>query len=119
MVEMMAVIFIIGLLMATVTVAVLKHLERARKTTTGASMMKIKEAVQMYKMYKGRYPDSLSVLVPEYIEEESKLKDGWKNDFYYSVPGDHGEFDLISGGSDGDINTPDDNVNVWKMDDIN
>ena len=115
MIEMLAVLVIIGLIVTVVTAATLNHVKKARKTTTMASMVKIKEAIQMYKMYETKYPDSLSDLIPEYIEKQAGLKDGWGNKYEYSPQGDDGPFDLISGGSDGDVSSPEDNINIWKI----
>ena len=113
--EMLAVLVIIGLIVTMVTAATVKHVARARKTTTRASLVKVKEAVQMYKMEKGSYPAALSDLVPDYIESAEQLRDAWKHEFHYVTPGETHPFDLFSGGPDGDPNSVEDNISVWKL----
>jgi general secretion pathway protein G len=113
--EILAVLFIIGLIAAIVAAATLSHIDRATYDTTKASMLQIKQQLQIYKMYQKKYPVELRELIPEYIEDESALKDGWGNDFYYQAPGDSHDFDLISGGSDGDSNTMEDNIDIWTI----
>lgn len=115
MVEMLAVLVIIGLIATIVTTAAVGHVQRARITTTQASMVKIKEAIQEYKMYKHAYPESLQALVPDFINADSSIQDAWDNNFYYTVPGEEREFDLISGGPDRDVNTTEDNINIWTL----
>jgi len=115
MVEMLAVLVIIGLIVTIVAGAVVKHVEGARETTTKASMVKIKEAIQVYKMSNHAYPDNLEALVPDCIDADSSIQDAWENDFYYTVPGEEREFDLISGGPDEDVNTTEDNISIWDL----
>ena len=117
MVEMLAVLVIIGLIVTIVAGAAVSHVGKARITTTKASIVKIKEAIQTYKMYKHKYPDTLEELVPEYIAEDSSLLDAWENKFEYASPGDERDFDLISGGPDRDVNTPEDNISIWSLKD--
>jgi len=51
----------------------------------------------------------------EIMQKDISLMDVWDNAFYYAVPGKKEDFDLISGGEDGDIKTPEDNINVWDI----
>ncbi len=75
-------------------------------------------ALKNYKKDNGNYPSTeqgLKALVEQpaignipknwrqggYLEKGTELKDPWGNDFIYSSPGAHGDFDLTSLGADG------------------
>jgi hypothetical protein len=70
---------------------------------TWNDMQKIIALLQLFFDDKGRYPttqEGLSVL-KDYGELVSQ--DAWGNDFIYTCPGLHGDFDLISTGADGKL----------------
>lgn len=116
LVEIMVVISIIGLVMAMVTVNVMKRFEKAKIQTTGTQMKAIEQALEQYYLDNGNYPSSdqgLAVLEQgEYIKKVPK--DPWKRDFVYVSPGTEGNpFEISSGGPDKQEGTEDD-IKSWE-----
>ena len=116
MVELMAVLVIIGLLAGVVAINVLGKIDKAKVTTTKTSLKMLHNAVIQFKLDTGRFPteeEGLSVLVtppsdvtnyPEggYLETTEVSKDGWKNEFIYQLYPESGKpFVIISYGADG------------------
>lgn len=115
MVELMAVLVIIGLLAAVVVRNFMGQTERARVTTTKASLRMLDEAVLSFKMDTGRYPteeEGLLVLIeppmdvenyPQggYLRTKELPRDGWGNDFVYvPYPESGQQYEIISYGAD-------------------
>jgi len=115
LIELTAVLVIIGLLMAGAAIAVPGYLKRARTRVTKTSMNTIKTTINTYSADNaGSAPASLSALIPSYLDPGADL-DAWERPFYYNTPGQTQLFDLISAGPDGEFQTADD-INVWTMD---
>ena len=86
------------------------NLDKSRVKSTKAQLVSVKNAVQQYYMDMSTYPTRLDELITNpgnekwdgpYLEAKSIPKDGWGNDFQYSVPGqDNMPFDIISYGGD-------------------
>jgi len=123
MVELMAVLIILGLLATLVGTRVLKQIEKAKFATTKANLRTLHTAVMQFKMDTGDFPteeEGLEILVesmgdiegydPEgYLEQTEIPKDGWKNEFIYEpFPEDGGSFAIRSCGPDGEEGTEDD-----------
>lgn len=117
MIELVAMLIIIGLLAAVVGTNVMGKIERAKATTTKASLKILDSAVNQFKMDTGRYPmeeEGLSALIEEpgdvegwepggYLETTEVPKDGWKNEFYFELdPASGKPFVIISYGADGE-----------------
>jgi general secretion pathway protein G len=117
MVELMAVLIILGLLFAVVVRNFVGQTDRARVTTTKANLKLLHMAVNQFKMDTGRFPteeEGLNALVEQptdvdnwqpggYLETTELPKDGWGNDFYYQLYPESGKpFVVISYGADGD-----------------
>lgn len=116
LVEMMAVLLIIALLAGLASTAFLGQMDKAKKKTTQADLVTLRNAVTMFKMDTGYYPSEevgLIELIEQpmdlegwapggYLEETSLPKDGWGNEFVYMLdPGDGKPFVIISYGADG------------------
>jgi len=111
LVELMVVIAIIGLLAAVVTVNVMGQTYKARKARVKADMDGIKNALKLYKVDNGLYPQQITALWenpgglpnwgPEpYLEPESSPpKDPWGNDYIYQFNGS--DYEIITYGADG------------------
>ena len=114
-VEIMAVIIIIGLLAAVVVRNFIGQTDKARVTTTMASLRALDEAVLQFKMDTGRYPtedEGLTVLIeppsdvenyPEggYLRTNELPKDAWGNEFFYIRSPETGQaYDIMSFGAD-------------------
>ncbi len=115
LIELTAVLVILGLLMAGAAVAVPKQIQKARIKTTKTSMITIKTAVNTYMAENaGDAPASLVELIPSFIETGSEL-DSWDQLYYYrATPGLAHAYELISSGADKEFQTPDD-INLWTM----
>jgi general secretion pathway protein G len=120
LIEMMAVVLIIGLLAGIVGVAVFSSVNSAKVSTTQAQIKNLESALAFYQMDNGDFPTTdqgLQALVqkptsaptPEswrqggYLQTKTVPKDAWKHDFQYLSPGQHNpdSYDLWSLGSDG------------------
>jgi general secretion pathway protein G len=116
MIELVAVLVILGLLMAGAAVAVPKQINRARVRVTKTSMVTIKTVINTYMADNaGDAPPSLIALIPTYLETGSEL-DAWQKPFHYiATPGGNHAYELISLGKDKQPGTNDD-INLWTMD---
>jgi general secretion pathway protein G len=120
LIEIMAVVVIMGLLMGLVGTAVIGQIAEARAKTTRAQIEQLGAALDFYQMDNGRYPTTeqgLQALIaqptiaPEpnnynpsgYLRKKQIPKDGWGNAFHYEMPGTRNvdAFDLWSLGADG------------------
>jgi len=122
MVELMAVLIILGLLATLVTTKVFKQIENARVATTKANLKTPHTAVMNFKMDTLRFPteeEGLEILVEPgeiegsdedgYLEQTEIPKDGWKNEFIYEAMPESGKsFAIRSCGPDGEEGTEDD-----------
>tara|TARA_R110002073_G_scaffold118918_1_gene258231 strand:+ start:68848 stop:69285 length:438 start_codon:yes stop_codon:yes gene_type:complete len=115
LIELTAVLVILGILMAGAAIAVPKQIAKARIKVTKTSMTTIKTSINTYMADNaGDVPTGIAALIPEFIEEGSDL-DAWDRPFYYNpTPGAAHAFDLISSGADKEFQTADD-INLWTM----
>jgi general secretion pathway protein G len=117
MVELMAVLVIVGLLFAVAAGNLMGQADKARVTTTKASLKILHQAVLQYKMDTGQYPteeEGLMVLIERpmdvnswdpagYLESTELPVDGWGNDFVYRLnPPSEKPFDVVSYGANGE-----------------
>lgn len=111
--EMLVVLAIMGLLAAIVAPQVLKYLGSSRTQTAKVQVQNIGAALELYRLDVGRYPSSdegLKALVTApssapgwngpYLQRPSALVDPWGQPYLYRNPGQHGEVDVYSLGSD-------------------
>jgi general secretion pathway protein G len=120
LIEIMAVVLIIGLLGTIVGTAIFSQIDKARATTARAQIKQIEAALDFYRMDNGRYPTTeqgLDALVhppsieplprnyrPEgYLQGGEVPKDPWSGRYEYESPGTHNaySFDLWTLGADG------------------
>ena len=116
MIEMLVVVVILGLLATLVVPKVVGQGEEAKKTATMVQIKEIEQALDMFKLDNGFYPSTeqgLDALVqkPSMTPEPRKYREGgymkklpidpWGGPFVYRSPGEHGEYDLFSTGTDG------------------
>ena len=116
MVELMAMLIIIGLLATLVVTKVATQIDKARVTTTKANLKKLHAAVNQFKMDTGRYPteeEGLTALVKKpadvegweqggYLDTPFMPKDAWSREFTYELNPPSGKpFVIISYGADG------------------
>ena len=116
MVELMAVLLILGLLATVVVRNFVGKIEDAKVTATKTSLKNLQGAVLQFYMDTGRYPtetEGLEALVQRpsdvskwqtggYLDSTTVPKDGWKRDFVYRLAPESGKpFVIISLGADG------------------
>ncbi|WP_353229022.1 type II secretion system major pseudopilin GspG [Novosphingobium sp.] len=112
--ELLVVLAILGLLAAIIGPQVIRYLGSSRTQTAHVQAKNIEAAMELYKLDAGRYPspeEGLQALVKApasdpawngpYIADAAALTDPWGKPYLLKIPGDHGEVDIYSLGSDG------------------
>jgi general secretion pathway protein G len=113
-VEILVVITIIGLIMALVGPRVLNYLTESKVKTAKIQIQSFTSALDLFYLDAGRYPTSaegLAVLVRPisgttawngpYLKGALVPNDPWGKPYLYRSPGEHGAYDVVSLGSDG------------------
>ncbi len=131
MVELMAVLIILGLLAAVVVSNFGGQVVAGRIKTTKASLRLLHNAVNQFKMDTGRWPgedEGLSVLVQQpadvanwqvggYLETTDVPTDAWGNDFIFELNPENGKAFLIrSLGADGQLEGEGENADLLSTD---
>jgi len=114
LVEILVVITIIGLIMALVAPRVLNYLSIAKVKAAAIQIQSLSSTLDLYYLDTGRYPstsEGLEALVQRpagvegwngpYLKGAFVPKDPWGHPYVYRMPGEHGVYDIISYGSDG------------------
>jgi general secretion pathway protein G len=135
LIEIIAVVMIIGLLTTLVGVNIVSQINGARVNAARAQIAQIENTLEMYNIDSGRYPSTtqgLDALVDKpsgdpvprnyprggYITNPNLLQDPWGNDYHYENPGTRNTygFDLWSYGADGAAGGSDIDAEIgnWK-----
>jgi len=114
LVEILVVITIIGLIMGLVGPRVLNYLTESKAKAAKIQIESFASALDLFFLDTGRYPTSSEGLVAlvqrpgaiaswngPYVKGGTVPNDPWGNPYVYRSPGQHGVYDLISYGSDG------------------
>jgi general secretion pathway protein G len=113
LVEMLVVITIIGLIMGLIGPRVLNYLSESKVKAAKIQMQSFASALDLYNLDTGRYPsasEGLGALVQPttgvawngpYLKGAALPNDPWNHPYLYRVPGEHGPYDIMSLGSDG------------------
>ena len=111
LVEIMAVVVIIGLLAGIVGPMIWARLEEAKRTTARTQIRSFEQALEMYRMHNSRYPTTQQGLdalvrkpsvapIPNRYSSEGYIKeiplDPWGNPYIYRSPGERQPYDIIS-----------------------
>jgi len=125
LVELMAVIIIIGILMAVVIPRYVQQTDKAKVNATKAQIRIIEGVLAEFKMDTGRYPataEGIQALVTKPADYKGDWptdgylpkmpKDAWTNDFVYLCPGAKSSYDIISYGSDGKEGGQNENADI-------
>ena len=129
LVELMVVIFILGLLTTIVLINVLPSQDRAMQEKARADVSTLNQALEMYRLDNLSYPsstDGLQALVspPSSLANASRYRKGgyikklpedpWGRPYQYDNPGRQGPgFDLYSLGADGAPGGEDENADIY------
>jgi general secretion pathway protein G len=110
LVEMMAVVVIIGILAAVIAPKFFGQVDKANKTRVLQDIESIEKAVTLYKFDTNEFPEDLRDLVKNPGENpnwngpylDKVPEDPWGNEYQYVAPGgEDREFDVWSYGRDG------------------
>ncbi|MFH1370138.1 MAG: type II secretion system major pseudopilin GspG [Planctomycetota bacterium] len=130
-IEVMAVIVIIGILAGIVAINVVGRIDKARVIATKASLKLLHGAVIQFKFDTGRYLSEdmglLELIEPPtdvtgwaeggYLETTEIPKDRWGNDFIYQLSPESGKpFVIISYGADGEEGGEGDDKDLYSTD---
>jgi general secretion pathway protein G len=114
LVEMLVVITIIGLVMGLVGPRVLSYLSDSKVKTAKIQIQGFSSALDLFYLDNGRYPTSgegLGALTQKpsgtttwngpYLNSSAAPLDPWGRPYVYKVPGQHGPYEVVSLGPDG------------------
>ena len=96
LIEIMVVLVILGLIAGAIGFNVFQRLKEAQIRTARLDLAAISNAVDLYHVETGQWPDGAQQLVPKYLKEMHK--DPWGIDYAYVRSGDG--FDVYSYGPD-------------------
>ncbi|MCK5565027.1 MAG: type II secretion system major pseudopilin GspG [Planctomycetes bacterium] len=131
LVEVMAVLIILGLLATVAVTNFMGKTDQAKVTTTKANLKVLNGQVLSFKMDTGRYPEEeegLYALIEEptdvegwqpggYLNSTELPVDGWGNDFIFQRDPESGKaFVIISYGADGEPEGEDYNADLYSTD---
>lgn len=123
LIEIVVVIVILGLLATIVTPLYFRHVDQARITTAQTQIKMLEEAVMNFKLDTGTFPTQSQGLMI-LVNKDSSVKswkgpyikgiplDPWKNEYQYRIPGEHGEFDILCYGADGEPGGEENNADI-------
>ena len=128
LIELMIVLFILGLLAALVAPRLMGRVGKAKQKTAQAQIQMLATALDLYHLDVGRYPTDEEGLKSLYAKPESQSawsgpyldkavpKDPWGRDYVYKCPGEHGPYDLYSMGADGQPGGEGENADItnWE-----
>ena len=133
LIEIMVVVVILGILAGIVMPRLIGREEQAKRTSAAVQIKNFEEALALFKLDNGFYPDTeqgLQALVrqPTSGREARNWREGgylkkvpndpWGNAYIYLAPGVHGPYDILSYGNDGVVGGEGDNADVesWSID---
>lgn len=114
LIELLVVLVILGLLASLVGPRIMKNLGESKSKTAALQIEEFAAALDLYRLETGSYPtgqQGLGALIEApagadqwngpYLRKKVIRLDPWGNEYQYEAPGEHGDFDLYSLGSDG------------------
>lgn len=114
LIELLVVMAILAMLAGLVGPRVMSALGESKSKTARVQLEELSAALDIYRLDTGNYPRSeqgLLALVQRvdgldnwngpYLKKPRLPKDPWGVDYVYRFPGEHGDYDLYSLGSDG------------------
>jgi general secretion pathway protein G len=136
LIELMAVVVIIGILAAIVSVAIIPNVGKAKKTAAVGDIVGFKNAVKSFYLDNGFYPSTAQGLdalvrlpstgrIPEshqkggYLDDFSEVPDDpWGIPYVYESPGSHGyDYEIVSLGADAAPGGEDEDADIesWNL----
>lgn len=111
--ELLVVLVIIGLLVGYVAPRYFAQVGKSEVKVARAQMKSLEDALDQYRLDVGRYPSTEQGLAALFAQPAGEARwqgpylkkaapnDPWGSAYQYRQPGEHGEYDLISLGKDG------------------
>lgn len=128
LIELMIVLFILGLLAALVAPRLMGRVGMAKQKTAQTQIEMLATTLDLFHLDVGRYPteeeglkvlytkpDNLPAWSGPYLSKPVP-KDPWGREYIYKCPGEHGPYDLSSLGGDGQPGGEGENadINNWQ-----
>jgi general secretion pathway protein G len=125
LVELLLVLVILALIGGLVLPGIIGRAESAKIKAAASQIDRIAMAVESFYLDTGGTPSSLAELVEEpgdadgwngpYVKRSS-LNDPWGREYEFRNPGEHGDFDIVSYGADGQPGGEDNNADItsWE-----
>ena len=117
LIELMVVMVIIALLAALVAPKFFGHVDKALQQDAQAQIEMLGQALDLYRLENHKYPTTEEGLeaIKSYLKKNVP-KDPWKNEYVYTAPGSHGDYDLVSYGADKTEGGEENNLDIvsWK-----
>ena len=112
--ELLVVLAILGLLAAIVGPQVIKYLDSSKSQSARVQAKNVAAALNLFKLDVSRFPtpeEGVTALIKQppnvpnwngpYLPEQSAIIDPWGRPYLLRIPGEHGDVDVYSLGSDG------------------
>ncbi len=111
--ELLVVMVIIGMLAGFVAPKFFAQIGKSQVKTARAQIDALEKSLDQYRLDVGHYPSNEQGLIALMERPAGEVKwsgpylkkavplDPWSNNYVYKFPGEHGEYDLISYGKDG------------------
>ncbi|MBB4099262.1 type II secretion system major pseudopilin GspG [Sphingomonas kyeonggiensis] len=112
--ELLVVLAILGLLAAIVGPQVMKYLDSSKSQSARVQAKNVAAALNLFKLDASRFPtaeEGVAALIKQpanvpnwngpYLPEQSAILDPWGRPYLLKIPGEHGDIDVYSLGSDG------------------
>ncbi len=127
LIELLVVMVILGLLVGLVGMNVFKHVGASKQKAARAQIEMFGSALDSFRLSVGRYPTTAEGLEAlrknpgidawdgPYLRKEVPL-DPWGRPYIYNCPGQHGDYDLVSLGADGQEGGEGENADIvsWQ-----
>lgn len=128
LIELLIVMVILGLLAALVGPRMFGKVGKSRQNAASSQISLFETALDIYRLDIGKYPttdEGLQALrvKPDGVEKwdgpylpKDIPQDPWGNPYVYESPGEHGDYDIISLGADGDPEGEGEDMDIvsWK-----
>ena len=101
LIELVVVMLIIAGLAALVAPKFFGKVDKARQQDAQVQIEMLGQALDLFRLENHKYPtteEGLEIL-KSYLKKAIP-KDPWKNEYVYTSPGEHGDYDLVSYGAD-------------------
>ena len=126
LVEVFAVVVILGLLAATLTIGFSGSFGKAKQNLAKTGIGVIVSKIEVYKIENSAYPsadvgltsmsDGQAAPTSSYYLGPDKLLDPWERPYLYIVPGPDGHpFEVVSYGADGEPGGTDENADISSV----